>query len=521
MTHTIELISIATAVIALGTGLVQLRRRKESDLAAPLAMVMFGGGIWAATHSVAVLADVEVVKVVATYLRFPGVVALVVAGLWYCAVLAGQRAVPTRRVVGLLSIQPALMVVAVLTDGLHRQIFSRIGYADGMFVIDYGIGFWVHTAYSYSILALGLLLLVRGLWYSVAGHRKVLVLALLSMLVPIFGNAISISRPEGTEAFDLTPVLFLVTAGFWSWIERYRTEYRSVPVSTNDVLTALGDAVTVLDARGRILQVNPAALALLTRSGAPRVIGLPWQDVVPHDIARALDGVDRRTVTTPTGEVLDIRITRLAVDSGRSRGSVVVIRDVTELEQLRAELAELAIRDALTGLYNRRHLEAGLRRAVDEAADAGEPLAVVLLDIDRFKLVNDTYGHAVGDEVLIDVAHGLQRAVRPQDVVARLGGEEFVVLLPRTSAEMARNRAERWRTTCATRQVRTQAGELQVTVSAGVAELWPGATAAELLDHADRALYAAKAGGRNRVEMPEQSVAGAQAPDAGSVAQVP
>jgi diguanylate cyclase (GGDEF)-like protein len=207
----------------------------------------------------------------------------------------------------------------------------------------------------------------------------------------------------------------------------------------------------------------------------------------------------------------------------------VVARDTTELndkkrelsaandrlhEQLRtigrlqADLAEQAIRDDLTGLYNRRHLMRALEAELARAERIGGPLSVVLLDIDLFKSVNDRFGHGVGDELLVAIAGVLSAAARQGDTVARYGGEEFVVLLPGTTPEQARNRAQEWRRRCAAASVRTEQGPLGATFSAGVA-CFPesGTSSAVLLHAADKALYRAKAEGRDRVLLAESLAA--------------
>jgi diguanylate cyclase (GGDEF)-like protein len=175
-------------------------------------------------------------------------------------------------------------------------------------------------------------------------------------------------------------------------------------------------------------------------------------------------------------------------------GTVVVVRDITELERLRAELTDHAIRDGLTGVHNRRHLATVLDEAV-----AGPDLSVVLIDVDHFKIVNDRYGHAVGDQVLVRVAQELAGAVRETGTVARYGGEEFVVVLPGTDARTAAGLADRWRARCAAVAIDTPLGPLTVTFSAGVAQLAAGDRPDDLLRAADEALYRAKRAGRDRV----------------------
>jgi len=166
------------------------------------------------------------------------------------------------------------------------------------------------------------------------------------------------------------------------------------------------------------------------------------------------------------------------------------------------QLADLALasrRDPLTGLPNRRAFEEDLAREVARAARTGEPLAVVMLDLDRFKAVNDGYGHAAGDAVLRALAARAQGAVRAGDVVARLGGEELGLLLPGADLARAAEVAERLRAALAALPVDAAGHALAVTASLGCAVLAPGEPPEALVARADARLYDAKRDGRNVV----------------------
>ena len=168
---------------------------------------------------------------------------------------------------------------------------------------------------------------------------------------------------------------------------------------------------------------------------------------------------------------------------------------VRELEAVNARLVELAATDELSGLWNRRHLRAALGSALADAARHGSPLSLVLLDLDGFKAFNDAHGHPAGDGVLHAVGETLRDHVRPGDVAARHGGEEFAVLMPGADAEGARACAERLRAAIAGRPWPLR----PVSASFGVATLMPGRPAVDLMEQADRALYRAKRLGRDRV----------------------
>ncbi len=178
----------------------------------------------------------------------------------------------------------------------------------------------------------------------------------------------------------------------------------------------------------------------------------------------------------------------------------VLARNVEKLatSRARAELLELqATTDPLTGVANRRQLDNELQRFVAHARRHGQPLSVVLVDLDRFKKINDTLGHDVGDRVLRATVNRMSAVVREGEVLGRWGGEEFLVLAPQTSHAAARALAERCRRAIAASA--HEEGEVAVTASFGVATLEPGGDARTLMRRADLALYAAKTEGRDRV----------------------
>ncbi len=171
-----------------------------------------------------------------------------------------------------------------------------------------------------------------------------------------------------------------------------------------------------------------------------------------------------------------------------------------EIEKLQAALQEQAVRDALTGCFNRRYFDETLERELSRARREGYPLALLMLDLDHFKQINDTYGHQAGDEALKMLVETLKQDVRQEDVFCRYGGEEFVVLMPRMPLAIAADRAERWRQMIADICFKFGNFDLRFTASIGVAS-YPdhGKVPDELTQFADLALYIAKHEGRNRV----------------------
>nr|WP_232371229.1 diguanylate cyclase [Desulfogranum marinum] len=184
--------------------------------------------------------------------------------------------------------------------------------------------------------------------------------------------------------------------------------------------------------------------------------------------------------------------------------TVELRRTLQALESANKELDTLSLTDDLTQLANRRHFNAVLQQECKRAKRYCQPLSIILADIDHFKMINDTFGHHIGDKCLQHIAHILgSQARRAEDLVARFGGEEFVIILPGTSIEIAAATAERIRHSVQTAPFHTDESDFKITVSLGVAELSSreSETEEELIKKADKAMYHAKNSGRNRVEI--------------------
>jgi diguanylate cyclase (GGDEF)-like protein/hemerythrin-like metal-binding protein/PAS domain S-box-containing protein len=176
-------------------------------------------------------------------------------------------------------------------------------------------------------------------------------------------------------------------------------------------------------------------------------------------------------------------------------------RQLDAISALRDGLQERAERDFLTGLHNRRYFEETLPRELMRARREGYPLSLIMVDLDFFKKVNDSYGHATGDEALRMLAELLRRGARGSDILSRYGGEEFLIALPRMPLEQARQRAEAWRIELGATPVVHGRHRVYLTLSAGIAAYPDNGDALGTLIHmADAALYRAKRNGRNRVE---------------------
>ncbi len=219
-----------------------------------------------------------------------------------------------------------------------------------------------------------------------------------------------------------------------------------------------------------------------------------WTEII---VTPLVDGEGR--MTELAGVTRDIR-ERKAYEAKLHEAQEATEAANRALQVANSELQRLATTDRLTGIRNRHYFEEVMTAEIERAARYGVPLSLLLFDIDLFKAINDTYGHLVGDQVLVDLTRRISDHLRAVDVLARWGGEEFMVLLPHTRGEDAFKLAEELR--------QLVAGEPfpvvgQVTSSFGVAAFRPHEARGLWLKRVDDALYAAKAGGRNRVCMAE------------------
>ncbi len=288
-------------------------------------------------------------------------------------------------------------------------------------------------------------------------------------------------------------------------------------------LQSIGDAVITTDGHARIDYLNPVA-ERLTGWSLEEARGRPIGEVLQlidestrKPVAYTLDRVlqagettvpsDRNVLVNRRGEELAIQDTASPIRNrdGTAIGSVIVFDDVTKERRLKRALSYQASHDALTGLINRREFDVRLESAVT-AAQRGEGEYVLLyVDLDQFKVVNDTCGHSAGDRLLRDITSLLQTRVRASDTIARLGGDEFGLLLERCSLEQAERVADSIRQAIHNYRFLWGANSLSVGASIGVVRIVRETTsAASVLSAADIACYAAKDGGRNRVQVYER-----------------
>lgn len=493
----------AAGLICLVVAVLVWQHRRHAAGASALILLMVALSWWDLTYAVfwaGVPGPTPYFWLDFTYI---GVVIVPAAFFAFALQIARLDRFLRRPLVIALTIEPLLILLLLWSDPWHDLFFGGKRTHNAAMILDAGPAFWANVIYSNILILIGTLILIRAFRQADGLYRKQLGLVLGAACIPWFNSLIFQSGLNPLPNADNTPFSFTIAALLFAFALLHYRLLDLAPIARDVLIDNMSDGVLVLDAHNRVVDLNPAARRIL---GNPSIapIGAPvgtvfsaWPDVVRmfHDV--------RETHTVlplgaPPQRFFDLRISPLYDRRHQFLGRLIVWRDITELKRVQHELQQLATTDELTQVYNRRFFLETTRDELKRATRFRHSFALALLDIDHFKRINDQYGHAVGDEVLVAIARLCQAQLREVDVFARFGGEEWALLLPETDVDQAFEVVERLRRGVARTPIAVAGLTLPITVSAGLTT-WQGHqdTIELMLSRADQALYAAKAAGRN------------------------
>jgi diguanylate cyclase (GGDEF)-like protein len=491
-----------------------------------LAVTMFFLAEWTLAAGVEAAVTDQAAKIFWSQVEYIGFTAI--PGLFLVFILNYTRELKhlTWTTIFIIWIIPLITLILAWTNDLHHLIWSSFEPGPvqlNVLIYNHGVAFWIFTAYLYLIFLIINFVLIREFILTSRLYRLQIAVMAAASFAPALAGGIYLLRINPIQGLDWTPVSTLITGAAFAWGVFRLNLLDLMPVAREALTMQLQDGMIVLDYQDRLVDINPAARKIFNL-GTNLAFGRPVVDLIPALAAHLNDTQPVEIILDPDPlRCVELRISLLYRPPRDVVGKLLLFYDVSrrklaeqavqaanehlqaklqEIQNLQDKLREESIRDVLTGLYNRRYLDDMLQREISRSSRENKPLTILLLDMDTFKTINDSYGHQSGDLVLQKLGQFLTASTRREDIVCRYGGDEFVVIMPGVDARVARIRGDGLRSEFASRRFLVERKEISTTFSVGLATFpTDGYDLTTLIHACDQALYRAKSGGRNRVEV--------------------
>ncbi|WP_420490442.1 histidine kinase N-terminal 7TM domain-containing diguanylate cyclase [Neobacillus niacini] len=413
--------------------------------------------------------------------------------------------------ISLLTI-PFVSLVMVATNDLHH-LHYRVFEIDpilGAPFIRQEIGFWymIHGVFTFACMFVAFFLVLSRWKETAMEYRPQLLSLLLGQLVPMltaFLYLIGFTPP----GIDPVPMVLWLSSLLYLWAINSSRLFSLMPIAKDAIFNSINDGVMVLDESYRIIEFNQSCKRMfppLTKSMFGMDFGEVWYelsgDCFPSKLENAVITEEVEIVMEHEKRIYQVRTSALEHANNR-KGLLLIFTDITELKRLQVKLEHQAYYDELTQIYNRRAFFQKCEPGFEAAKKVSSPFTIILMDIDYFKKVNDTFGHHVGDQLLVHVVDVCRAQLKEGMLFARYGGEEFVLAMKGCTVFEGETFANQLRKAIEEQPLITTEGVISVTFSSGVAESSneTNETLYLLLNKADKALYAAKREGRNQVQV--------------------
>ncbi|AXI01391.1 diguanylate cyclase [Sporosarcina sp. PTS2304] len=420
-----------------------------------------------------------------------------------------HKTIRTRNVLLLLVI-PITSFFLLLTNNSHH-LYYRVFEIDpvlGAPYIYHEIGNWyvIQGIFTFCCMFAALLLALSKLKEITDVYRPQLVALVVGQLLPIIA-AFCYLVGFAPRGIDPVPMVLWISSAFYVWAITSSRMFSVMPIAKDVIFHHINDCVIVLDASYRLIEFNQASkhmLPQLNKTSFGKNFKELWNTLFDQPTLLSSEWFshhnEQQITFNQSEDIYQLRVSPV-IHSKQTVGYILIFTDVTEQKQLLYKLERQAYYDELTGIYNRRAFFEKAPTELITAQQQSMPYTIILIDIDYFKQVNDTYGHHIGDLVLKNVVSVCKKQMEDQDILfARYGGEEFVVAFQGIASE-GEKLANQMRKSVEESACKTKEEEIAVTISCGVASTSKEETLTELLIRADDALYSAKGAGRNRVHI--------------------
>lgn len=416
-----------------------------------------------------------------------------------------------KKYLSLLLAVPIVALALIFTDSsTHIMRFGYIvsysplfGKALSVRSTPIGMAF---VAYNYVLAVVSLVILSLFSRQIAKNMRRQVLYILFAMALIFLSGLLKTAFLEGTN-INIPIVLFYVPGSLILYFNLYKNSLFYVsPIARDKVFDVIEQGILVTDCAGTVVDRNPFGASLLgTLFGIREELGgkklkevlgkyPQWVEFAQNNVAGELE----LEINDGRPHFIHVSVYPLQSAKGSPLGSVSIMRDITTARLQEFALIKKAERDSLTGLLNRNGLMDAFEKILADSQGMAEHVSVIMMDLDNFKRINDTFGHDSGDRVIAALAELLKGVLRQKDAIGRLGGDEFVAVLPGVSKAEARDIANRVLKVAGNKTVDVAEGtSIRFTLSIGICDNTDGKQADELLQCADKAMYMAKNNGRN------------------------
>lgn len=431
-------------------------------------------------------------------------------GLLFIMQYLGMK-ITKQRCLALLII-PFISLVMVATNDwhhLHYRVFE-IDPALGAPYIHQEIGIWymIHGVFIFACMFVAFLLVVSHWKETANAYRPQLIALMCGQLVPMitaFIYLIGLTPP----GFDPVPMVLWLSSLLYLWAINSSRMFTIMPIAKDAIFNSINDGVMVLDDSYRLIEFNQACKVMFPNINKT-MFGKAFDQVwvllsgvsFPAKLEVAAHTYEIQLAEDHSQRIYQVRTAPLQ-HAHNSKGLLLIFTDITEIKRLQVKLEHQAYYDELTQIYNRRAFFEKCEQEFAAAKRDSLPFTIILIDVDYFKKVNDTYGHYVGDQLLVHVVEVCRTQLKDGMLFARYGGEEFVLAIKGSPASAGEAFANQLRKSVENQPLVTAEEVVSVTLSSGVAESGEETdeTLFQLLNQADQALYSAKRAGRNQVQV--------------------
>lgn len=499
---------VVSAVILLGLCGYAFRLREQVASARLFSLQTFAMAIWTVCYALELGSTTLEHKILWAKMKYFGSTTGPVLWFVFSVYYTNHRQWLTTPTKIALASFIVLTIAIVFTNEQHHWYWTKITLEPGFpeTLSEHGFFFWIYAACMYLLIFASVVIYFNYYRTIPIYFRRQSLLMVVGTFIPL-----GVRILEDFIGFDPFPkvdnvILLLLFSAILYTIALFRfSALKIVPIAHSQVVQNINSGILVLDVLGRVVEMNPFAKNLIGLNDDAFIgqsLESVWRARTKLNYSPNMEERHEEEISLERSDRTDFFIVQVAPIRDEKEnliGHVISLVDITEHKCAEMELERLARTDMLTGVINRRHFFELAEVEYRRFKRYGHPLAILLIDIDHFKGINDTHGHLAGDFILKSVSVMCQQAVRTTDIFARYGGEEFICLLYEISQEKALETAERLRRVIGNARLEFESRSIPVTTSIGLAFAQADQTFETVIHHADQALYQSKNNGRNRV----------------------